>query len=287
MGKTKAILTVLLCIVLLVAEGMALGLFSADRALSEKTIKKSMAESDIIEQLVDEAIAENTVNMGGIYGEFAKEVFRTEAMAGFFTAYLTSAVNTEIYGEPYEEVAYDELTEALVQGVEDVKSSGKYNISQMEADMIIQAVKAEAPALTSAIDQQVNRYEAISGSITEDAVQPDALIKTMLKPAVKIIVVIVCILLCIGIIAICWSSRKGFLWCGVVSLSAAAVYGIFSLLGAPVLLTGQEISPSEQMIVSMITGGFNGAFVAGLSAAIVFFIIFGIMKAVDRRKAYE
>ena len=285
MKPLRIVLTVLMCAALLAAEGLLMGLFSADTALSEKSIKKSMEETDIIEQLVDEAIAENTVNMGGIYGEFAKEVFRTEVMEDFFADYLISAVNTEVYGKPYEETAYDELTEALAQGVEEVSSSGKYDISPVEEELIIQAVKAEAPALTEAMDEQVNRYEAVSGSMTEEAVEPDELVSTMLSPAVKAALLIVCLALCIGIIALCRRSRLGFLWCGIVTLTAAAAYGVLSLMGDTVFSAAAGSSPSEQMVVSMITGGFTGAFAAGAAAAAVFFVVFAVMKIADRRKA--
>ena len=285
MNPLKIVSVVLMCLVLLAAEGLLMGLFSADSALSEKSIKKSMAQTEVIQQLVDEAIAENTVNDGGIYGEFAKEVFRTEVMEDFFVDYLTAAVNTEIYGKPYEEIAYDELTNALVQGVEEVSSSGRYNISQVEADAIIQAVKAEAPNLTAAIDEQVNRYETVSGELTESVAEPVELIKTVMRPGFRAVVMIVCLAMCVGIIALCRRTRRGFLCCGIVTLLAAAIYGALSLFGGELLVAGTEPSPSEQMLIMMITGGLTRVCAAGIAAAVIFFIIFGIARIADRRKA--
>lgn len=283
--KTAAV--VVMCLALLAAEGVLLGLFMADTALSEKTIKKSMAESDVIEKLVDEAIAENTVNMGGIYGEFAKDVFSTDPMEDFFVDYLTAAVNTQIYGRAYNEVAYDELTGALVQGSDEVIASGSYDLSPVEADMIIQAIKDEVPTLTAAMDEQVNRYEAVSGNMTEDITQTDGLIKTMLDPEVKTLAMIITIVLIVVIIATCRYKRLGFLWCSIVSLVAGGAYGAISLTGADELMEGMEASPSEEMIVHMVVGGSSTAALSGIAAAVVFLIVFFVLRAADRRKADE
>lgn len=283
--KTAAV--VVMCLALLAAEGVLLGLFMADTALSEKTIKKSMAESDVIEKLVDEAIAENTVNMGGIYGDFAKDVFSTDPMETFFVDYLTAAVNTQIYGRAYNEVAYDELTGALVQGSDEVIASGRYDLSPVEADMIIQAIKDEVPTLTAAMDEQVNRYEAVSGNMTEDITQTDGLIKTMLGPEVKTLAMIITIVLIVVIIATCRYKRRGFLWCAMVSLAAGGTYGAISLTGADQLMEGMEASPSEEMIVHMVVGGSSTAALSGIAAAVAFLIVFFVLRAADRRKADE
>lgn len=286
MKPLKTVLTILMCIVLLAAEGILMGLFSADRALSEKTIKSSLVESDVIGSLVDEAIAENTVNMGGIYGEFAKEVFHTEVMEDFFVDYLTAAVDTEIYGRPHEEVAYDELTSALTQGVDEVISSGRYDISPLEADIIVQAVKEEAPALTAAIDSQVNRYEAVSGSMTENAVQPTELVKRMMSSGFRIFMALVCLALCAGIIFMCRRSRLGLLWCAIVTFAAAAAYAALPLVmrGAGWMVES-AVSPSEKMILTMMTEGFTGVAVAGAAAGGIFLILFIIMRVSYRKKA--
>lgn len=287
MKGLKRAITVVLCLILLAAEGVLLGLFMADTALSEKSIEKSMTKSDMIAQLVEEAIAENTVNMGSVYGDFAKDVFCTEPMENFFVDYLTAAVNTEIYGRAYNEIAYDELTSALVQGAEEVTASGKYDLSSIEVDMIIQAIKEEVPTLTAAMDEQVNRYEAISGELTEDVFQQEEFIKTLLGPGVKTIVIVLCILLFVGIIVFCQEGRLGLLWCAVTSLAAAAAYGYIYLVGADALIGDADISPSEEMIVRMLSGGASNAALAGLLLTVVFTAVFIIMRLIDRRKASE
>ena len=286
MDKTKIVFTILLCMVLLAAECITMGLLAANRALSENTIRESVAETEIIEQLVDEAIAQNTVNMGGYYGDFAKDVFRTDAMEDFFVAYLTSAVNTELYGNPYQEIAYDELTAALNQGVDEVFASQEYPISEVEADLIIKTINAEVPNLTAAMDGQIDKYETLSGELTEKVFLSEDAIQRLLNPGSKFVAFVISAVLCLALVYACWSSKFGFLWCGVVTAISSVICMGVSKVGAGVLPTSIEVSPSEEMIIMMLTSGFAEAAVIGLAVAIAFFVIFGVFKLIDRRK-YE
>ncbi len=284
MKAVKIIAAIVLCIALLAAEGSAMGLFAVDEALSEESLKESMRDSDIIEQLVDEALAENTVNMGGKYGEITQAVFRTEPMRDFFTAYLTSAIRTELYGEPYEEVAYDELMAAFSQGVDEVNASGQYEITAMEADFLKQAMQAEAPDLTAKLNAQIGRYEAISGDLTEQATQPDELMQKLMSGGSRAAALAACVLLCAGLIALYWKSKFGFLWCGIVTALAASVYGGLTIVVNKMLLSAESVSASEEMTLSMITEGFRTVALAGAALAVIFIVLFAVLKGIDRRK---
>ncbi len=105
MKALKVIAAIVVSLLLLGSEGMAMGIFSVDRALSEETINKTIAETGIIDDLIDEALSDSTVSMAGSYGELVKSAMKTEAMNSFFAAYLTSAIRSEVYGEQYEEIA--------------------------------------------------------------------------------------------------------------------------------------------------------------------------------------
>ncbi len=283
MNKAKIVLIIILCLALLAAECAVLGLLAANRALSENTIRESVVETEIIEQLVDEAIAQNTVNMGGYYGDFAKEVFRTDAMEDFFVAYLTSAVNTELYGKPYQEVAYDELTAALSQGVDEVLASQKYPISEVEADLIVKTINAEVPTLTAAMDGQIDRYETLSGELTQRVFLSEDTIQRLLNPGSIFVAVVIWAVLCMAVVTACRPGKTGFLWCGVVAAIGAVLCKVVSKAGVDVLPISEEISPSEEMIIMMLTNGFAETAIIGAAAAMVFFIVFGVLKIIDRR----
>lgn len=287
MKAVKIIAAIVLCIALLAAEGSAMGLFSVDKALSEESLTESMRDSEIIEQLVDEALAENTVNMGGRYGEIAQAVFHTAPMRDFFTAYLTSAIRTELYGNPYDEVAYDELMAAFSQGVDEVNASGQYEITAMEANFLKQAMQAEAPDLTAKLNEQIGRYETISGDLTERAMQPDKMMEKLMSRASRAIALAACMLLCASLIALYWKSRFGFLWCGVVTALAALLYGGLTVIAKKAMLSAASISASDKMTLSMITNGFGTVALAGAAVAVIFIAVFAVLKGIDRRKQYE
>lgn len=284
MKAVKIIAAIVLCIALLAAEGSAMGLFAVDEALSEGSLKESMRDSNIIEQLVDEVLADNTVNMGGAYGEITQAVFRTAPMRDFFTAYLTSAIRTELYGEPYEEVAYDELMAAFSQGVDEVNASGQYEITAMEADFLKQAMQAEAPDLTAKLNAQVGHYETISGGLTEQAAQPDELMQRLMSSGSRAVALAACALLFAGLIALYWRSKFGFLWCGIVTALAALLYGGLAVIAKKAILSAASVSASEEMALSMITEGFGTVALAGAALAMIFIVLFAVLKAVDRRK---
>lgn len=283
MSRTKIVFTVILCMVLLAAECAAMGLLAANRALSENTIRESVAETEIIEQLVDEAIAQNTVNMGGMYGDFAKDVFSTDAMEDFFVAYLTSAVNTELYGNPYNEIAYDELMAALNQGADEVLASEEYPLSEFEANLIKKAISEEVPSLTAAMDGQIDKYETLSGELTEKVLLSEDAIQKILSPGSKFVAFVICAVLCLAVVIACWPTRWGFMWCGIVLAVGALVCVTISSVGSGILPINGEISPSEEMILMMITNGFVDAAMIGGAAAILFFVAFAIFKRADRR----
>lgn len=287
MKAVKAIAAVVLAIMLLAAEGLLMGLFSVDKALSEESIKENLIDTDIVGQLVNEVLAANTVNMGGKYGEITQAVLHTEPMNIFFTDYLTSAINTEVYGEPYEEVAYDELMFAFSQGVDEVNASGKYEITDMEAELLKQAMQAAAPDLTAQINAQVGNYEALSGQVTESATAPDETIQRLMGGGFRAVVIIACAMLCGGLIALCWKSRLGFLWCGIVTAAASLLYAALSRIGAAAALAAIDISASEEMVLSMMAGGFEKVSGAGAGIALLFITGFAILKIIDRRTENE
>ena len=65
MKLLKIIAAVVLSIALIASGSAALGVFSVDRAVSEDSVSKAITETEIVQELTNEVISENTVNMGG------------------------------------------------------------------------------------------------------------------------------------------------------------------------------------------------------------------------------
>ena len=165
MKALKVIAAIVVSLLLLGSEGMAMGIFSVDRALSEETINKTIAETGIIDDLIDEALSDSTVSMAGSYGELVKSAMKTEAMNSFFAAYLTSAIRSEVYGEQYEEIADDDLMQAFSSALDEMESSGAIKISGMEESIIKGMIKKELPNLTEDLNSLALQYDTTNGQL--------------------------------------------------------------------------------------------------------------------------
>lgn len=72
--------------------------------------------------MIGEALRENTVSMGGAYGELVQSVMKTDVMNDFFAAYLSSVIRSEVYGEQYEEIAEDDLMQAFSSAIDEMEN---------------------------------------------------------------------------------------------------------------------------------------------------------------------
>lgn len=284
MKAGKAIAAIILSIALLSSVGLVVGLFSVDKALSEESLKESIKDSNIVQQLVDEVLAENTVNMGGKYGDITQAVFHSEPMNDFFAAYVTSAIRTELYGDPYEEVGSDELMSAFSQGVDEVNGSGQYEITTMEEEFLKQAMQTEVTDLTAKLNAQIGNYDTLGGELTEEAVQPDKSMQFFMSKKFRIISIIGFIVLCAGLIALYWKSKFGFLWCGIVIALGAGLFKGLEFTAGRSLLQSAHGSAAEEMLISMITGSFGTAAIGCAILALLFIVAFIIFKTIGRRK---
>lgn len=280
MKAVKIILAIIAVVALFVAEALTMGLFALDEATSEESVREALMESDIVSQLVDEALAEGTVNMGGQYGEMMKAIFSTEAIDDFFTQYVTAAVNTQFFGDPYVEVADDELMAAFSEGIDQVNAEGEYQISPLEGELLRQAMQQEVPDLTASLNQQMEQYESLDGDLSEEVFTSITGDASVSSGTARIFSAAICVILCAAVIALCWRSRLGFLWCAVtVALVSLIYWGLATLVGA--MTTS---SASDHMAYVMAENGFRQVTAAGVAAAAIFFIAFVIFKIFSRNK---
>ncbi len=284
MKALKITAAILISLLLLASEGMAMGIFSVDRALSETTINRTIAETGILDDVIDEALSDSTVSMGGAYGELVKSAMKTETMNGFFAAYLTSAVRSEIYGEQYEEIADDDLMKAFSSAIDEMENSGTVKISQAKESLIKDAIKQELPNLTASFNEIASQYDAANGELTQDASSTGAMMKNMLCRGMQWIMLFVSIALCIVLIALRWENKAGFLWCAVVTGLVTAVYVLLTVMGASGTLVAGGGS-ADVFILTLLSHGFKAAAIAGGIATCIFVAAYIVWKARDRRKS--
>lgn len=285
MKALKIISAVILIIILIAAESLTMGIFSAGQAVKEDSVKEALDKSNIAARMVEEVLAENTVNMGGEYGEMAVAVFSTDAVESFYSSYINAAIETQMYGAEYEEIGEDELMKAFSDGIDEVNEKGIYSISPLEGELLRQALQQEAPELTDTLNSQMKEYETLEGepgqrTLTEEL---ESLVnEEFMGLSGRLVMVMVCAAICAGIILLCRKSKLGFLWCSVVTGFVSLVY-----LGLSALLYSMTAAASvDAMIYIMAANGFREASIAGLAIGAVFLVLFIAFKINDRRKEH-
>ncbi|NLD18635.1 MAG: hypothetical protein GX663_00075 [Clostridiales bacterium] len=264
----KIIAALVLALLLLTAEGIFMGMFSVDRALTKDSVEEEIADSAIIDELLEEALVQSTVNDAGLYGDIIQQVLKTETMTNFFANYMTGAMRAQLYGEEYEEIANDELMTAFSKGVEEATESGTVNISPMEEEYLKQKMEYEIPVMTQSLNEIAEEYEASQGVTIQRLMAKEDGIQKYIGTGHRIVMALACIVFSIGLIALFWKSRLGFLWCGVVTAIVATCYGLVALLGRYIVMDSVNY-PGDAFIVGVVENGFEYIVVAGYIAAAI------------------
>lgn len=282
MKAIRIIFAIIVTVALFAAEALTMGLFAVHEGLSEESMRKAIDESGVVEEMVDETLAEETVNMGGEYGEMMKAVFESNPVRNFLSAYVSAAVNTQFFGDTYDEIADDELMAAFSDGIDEVNETGAYEISPLEGELLRQALQQKVPDMTDTIDSQVSRFESLDGELSEEAMDSAMGDTLLLSTGGMILAVGVCAALAVLVIALCWRSRLGFLWC---SITAALVSLIFR--GLSMLLEEFPAQSASDRMISIVAGnGFDAVWLPGLVVAAVMMVLFVIFRITGRKKSY-
>ncbi|HIU26110.1 MAG TPA: hypothetical protein IAC50_06440 [Candidatus Copromorpha excrementigallinarum] len=283
MRALKIIGAIIISAALLAGEVFLMAAFAFDRALSEESLRKAVEENNLVEAMVEEALRESTVSMGGEYGEMVMSVMRTDAMTDFFTDYVEAAIDHEIYGNPYTEIGTDQLMNAFTRGVEEVNSEGGESVSPLEEEFMKQELLREAPDITADLNSLVGEYDALGGRAAEEALQPAEGVRILTGVAERAAAVILC-LICVAALAFMFRrSRLGLIWCAAATATAASAFMLLSA-GQPAQPGVAELSSLENALLDMLTSGFRAAAAAGYITAAIFVIICVIMRAARRKK---
>ena len=279
MKLLKIIAAVVLSIALIASGSAALGVFSVDRAVSEDSVSKAITETEIVQELTNEVISENTVNMGGKYGEIINDAMGTDAMNEFFSSYISTAVRSEIYGEQHEEIGSDNLMNAFSSAMDELKSSGKADITSEEEEIIRAAMLQEIPDLTDSLNENIANYQTTNMNMgQEEALGP------FTQTGIKLLTIAVSVILCLLLIVLFWRSKAGFIWCAVVFGIMALIYMCLGMMGGGGILDITAGSVSERFVLKLLTEGFSDAAAAGFVIMILFIIAYIPLKIRDRRR---
>ena len=254
----------MLCLILMASAGLAFGSYAVSKAISEEAVEKALTETDAVGQLTDSIIQNNTVNLGGRYGETMQAVLKSDAMTDFFTEYTARCLQAQVYGEDMEEIGSDDLNAAFSRGMDECLENGTITMNEGERMIFDQALNTAMPTLTMGVNYVLNQMD-LNSFVDEDTGRQIELAQVATSDEVKYGAAGIAIMACILIFALYWRSKIGIFWCGVIILVIAAFFYILSIMINQTLeSSGDEIVLSKQMLYVMISYGAKEAVRVGV-----------------------
>ena len=287
MKALKVIAAIVIAVLLLAGESMVMGIFSVDKALSEDNINTAIEETGIIDELVDEVLSENTVNMGGKYGEAVQEAMKTDSMKSFFAAYMTSALRSSAYNESYEEIGEDDLTKAFSSAREEVKSSGKVELSSTEEELIRQEMMKEIPDITDDLNRIISQYDTTDSDLAQDVASQSSSVQLLTGMGIRLLALAGSMVLCAALIALFWRSKGGFIWCAAVTAIVSVIFLALTRIGGGGVVNLYSVSVAEQFALNLLTSGFKSVAIGGFIVAALFVAAYIILRLAGRSRRRE
>ena len=284
MRVIKGILAFLLAIILLLSASLALGSFAVSEAISEDAVEEAITETDAVGQLTDNIIQQNTVNLGGVYGETMQSVLKSDAMTAFFTEYTARCLQSQVYGEEMEEVGSDDLNMAFSQGMDECLANGTISMNEGERKMFDDALNAAMPNLTKGVNYVLNQMD-LDAFVDEETAEQIEMARTVTSAQVRYGAAGIAIMACLLIVALYWGSKIGLILCGVIILVIAAFMFILSMMiDQTVDATGDGMVLSRQMLYVMVTYGVQSAMKVGAVVGGAMIIAFPVFRLIFRSR---
>lgn len=287
----RFLLSIILALILAVSAGAALSSYAVTEAVSEEAIQKAVVETGAVDELTDRILAQNTVNMGGQYGQTMKEILKSEAMTEFFTVYTAGCLQNQVRGHEgtagsgyYNEIGSDDLHMAFSRGTDECLSKGSISMAEGERQIFDDALNLAMPTLTKGINYVIEQMN-LTSFIDDETAEYMQTAQTMTSPAFRYGAIGIALLACIGLLLLRHHRRTGFMWCGVCLLLIAGLfYVIGMMLGGTVESSSNYIALSSRMLYVMIEYGLQKiAVVGGIIGAACLLTCF-ISKLIGRHR---
>lgn len=274
----------MLALILLASSALALGSYAVSEALSEDAVEMAITETDAVGTLTDNIIQQNTINLGGVYGETMQAILKSDAMTEFFTAYTALCLQSQIYGEEMEEIGTDDLNAAFSQGMDECLEKGSISMDKGERIMFDEALNTAMPNLTEGINYVLDQMN-LTDFVDEDTAHQVEIARTATSTEVRYGAAGIAILACILLFALYWRSKFGMLLSGIMILVAAAFfYALSMMIDQTADATGDGLVLSRQMLYIMVSYGSLQAVKMGAIVGGALIVACPIFKVLFRRR---
>lgn len=251
----KTLIALILSVILLASVGMAMCSFAVDKSLSEESIEKAISETNAVDKLTDRILEQNTVNMGGEYGESMKAILKSDTMTDFFTAYTAKALRDQVYGDGGTEIGTDEMNQAFSEGMDECRANGSISMNSGERLLFDQALNSAMPNLTEGINYVLTQMN-LTSFVDEETQEQIETAKKLASPEVRYGTIGIAIIICLIIIAFFWRSKLGMIWCSFCILLIAGFFWLIAMmLEGTMESSGDYLALSTKMLAVMISYG--------------------------------
>ena len=273
-----------LALILIASAALALGSYGVGEAISEEGVKQAITETDAVGKLTDNIIQQNTINLGGVYGETMQAILKSDAMTAFFTEYTARCLQSQVYGEEMEELGTDDLNMAFSRGMDECLANGTVTMDQGERAMFDEALNTAMPNLTKGVNYVLDQM-SLTDFVDEDTAHQIEIARTATSDEIRYGAAGIAILAYIIIFALYWRSKFGMLLCGIMILVVAAFFYLLSTMIEQTMdssATGLVLS--RQMLYIMVAYGATEAMKAGAVIGGAMIVACPIFKILFRRR---
>ena len=291
MRVIRFLASVIVAAVLVASAGMAMGSFAVTEAVSQEAIEKAITETGAIDELTNNILAQNTVNLGGQYGQTMKEILKSDAMTEFFTAYTAGALQAKVLGEEgtagssyYEEIGSDDLYQAFSSGTDQCLAKGSISMNEGERTIFDGALKTAMPMLAEGINYVLTQMN-LTSFVDEDMQQQIEIAHEITSDRFRYGTIGLGALAALLLFLLRWNRHTGFVWCGVCLLLVAAMFYIFAMmLEGTVESSSSFIALSSRMLYIMVAYGLQKIAIIGGGAGVLCFPACPIAKLIFRKR---
>ena len=284
MRLLRGLVAFALAIILIASSALALGSYAVSEAISEDGVEKAITETDAVGKLTDNIIRQNTINLGGMYGETMQAILKSDAMTAFFTEYTSRCLQSQVYGEEMEELGADDLNAAFSAGMDECLEKGLVTMDQGERAMFDEALNTAMPNLTKGVNYVLEQM-SLTDFVDEDTAHQIEIARTATSDEIRYGAAGIAILACIILFALYWRSKFGMLLCGIMILVVAAFFYLLSTMIEQTMdssATGLVLS--RQMLYIMVSYGATEAMKAGAVIGGAMIVACPIFKILFRRR---
>lgn len=270
MRIVRFLLSIILAIILILSAGAVFSSFAVTEAVSEEAIQKAVVETGAVDELTDRILSQNTVNMGGQYGQTMKEILKSESMTKFFTAYTAGCLQNQVRGEEgtagsgyYDEIGSDDLYMAFREGTDECINKGSISMGEGERQIFDTALKTAMPTLANGINYVIQQMN-LTSFIDDDTAEYMETAQMMTSSEFRYGAIGIAAIACLGLILLRRHRRSGLFWCGICLLLIAGLfYVVATMLSGTAESSGDFVALSTRMLYVMVAYGLKKVAIAG------------------------